>query len=232
MFKHWELQKEYYPLLKGADLKNYYQFLKPQLDVHDYHENTTHYGNYFYFKEGFVFAWTEVELSEEELDIFRRFTSVLSLTYRRYMDLKEAEAQAREAQIEAALEKVRARTMAMQSSDELAETAYVLYQQFGLLGEGPEQLTIGIIDETQMVMEFWLTLGGNQVNRLFRAPIEEPIALKKSYLAWKEKKRSLVIDISGDDLKAYYNFFKNLPDYKEYNEFRNSQSIEQRRVVN
>jgi hypothetical protein len=231
MFKHWELQKEYYPLLKGADLKNYYQFLKPQLDVHDYHENTTHYGNYFYFKEGFVFAWTEVELSEEELDIFRRFTSVLSLTYRRYMDLKEAEAQAREAQTEAALEKVRARTMAMQSSDELAETAYVLYQQFGLLGEGPEQLTIGIIDETQMVMEFWLTLGGNQVNRLFRAPIEEPIALKKSYLAWKEKKRSLVIDISGDDLKAYYNFFKNLPDYKEYNEFRNSQSIEQRRVI-
>jgi hypothetical protein len=231
MFKHWELQKEYYPVLKGAELKEYNQFLKTQLDVQDYHENTTHYGNYFYFKEGFVFAWTEVELSEEVLDIFRRSTSVLSLTYRRYMDLKEAEAQAREAQIEAALEKVRARTMAMQSSDELAETAYVLYQQFGLLGEGLEQLTIGIIDETQMVMEFWLTLGGNQVNRLFRAPIEEPIALKKSYLAWKEKKRSLVIDISGDELKAYYNFFKSLPDYKEYNEFRNSQSTEQRRVI-
>ena len=66
MFKHWELQKEYYPVLKGADLKEYYQFLKPQLDVHDYHENTTHYGNYFYFKEGFVFAWTENELSDDD----------------------------------------------------------------------------------------------------------------------------------------------------------------------
>ncbi|MCW8806369.1 MAG: ATP-binding protein [Ignavibacteriaceae bacterium] len=121
--------------------------------------------------------------------------------------------------------------MAMQKSDELAETAYVLYEQFGLLGENPEQLTIGIIDETHMIWEFWLTLGGNQINHVFKAPIDEPIVLNKSYLAWKEKKRSLVIDISGDELKAYYNFFKSLPGYKEYNDFKKSQSTEQRRVL-
>ena len=49
------------------------------------------YGHNILFKEGFIFAWTENKLSEEELGIFRRFTSVLSLTYRRYLDLKEAE---------------------------------------------------------------------------------------------------------------------------------------------
>ena len=40
--------------------------------------------------------------------------------------LQKAEAQAREAQIQAALERVRARTMAMQRSDELAEVANII----------------------------------------------------------------------------------------------------------
>ncbi len=37
----------------------------------------------------------------------------------------------REAQIEAALERIRARTMAMHKSDELTEIALVLWEQFG-----------------------------------------------------------------------------------------------------
>ena len=47
------------------------------------------------------------------------------MTYRRFLDLQKAEAQAREAQIQLALERVRARTMAMHKSEELAETAQV-----------------------------------------------------------------------------------------------------------
>lgn len=72
-----------------------------------------------FFKEGFVFAWTEKQMTEEELMIFRRFASVLSLTYRRYLDLRESEAQAHRAKIEAALERVRARALAMQEPAEL-----------------------------------------------------------------------------------------------------------------
>ena len=81
-------------------------------------------------------------------NILNRFKAIIDLTFRRYLDLQKAEAQAREAQIELALERVRARTMAMQKSGELSETAYVLFQQFGLLGASPEQLTIAIIDES------------------------------------------------------------------------------------
>ena len=53
---------------------------------------------------------------------FKRFANVFEQTYTRFLDLQKAEAQAREAQIELALERVRARTMAMQNSDELSET--------------------------------------------------------------------------------------------------------------
>jgi hypothetical protein len=89
----------------------------------------------------------EVPLSDASLDILSRFGKVFDLTYTRFNDLKQAEAQARESQIQLALERVRARTMAMQKSEELSETAYVLFQQFSELGEAPDQITIGNINE-------------------------------------------------------------------------------------
>ena len=67
-------------------------------------------------------------------DVFKRFAKVFEQTYTRFLDLQKAEAQAREAKIEAALERVRSRTMAMQRSEELAEVATVLFQQVKGLG--------------------------------------------------------------------------------------------------
>ena len=60
-------------------------------------------------------------LSPKEIDIVKRFAKVFEQAYTRFLDLKKAEAQAREAQIELGLERVRARAMAMQKSDELKE---------------------------------------------------------------------------------------------------------------
>ncbi len=91
IFDHWKLQKEYYPVLRGDEINDYYSIIKPQIAYPDYPLDAVQYGHNIPFKEGFIFAWTENKLSEEELGIFRRFASVLSLTYRRYLDLKEAE---------------------------------------------------------------------------------------------------------------------------------------------
>ena len=63
-------------------------------------------------------------------DVFKRFAKVFEQTYTRFLDLQKAEAQAREAQIEAALERVRSRTMGMQKSEELKEVIQVVYEQF------------------------------------------------------------------------------------------------------
>ena len=75
-----------------------------------------------------------IAYSEDENDILKRFAKVFEQTYTRFLDLQKAEAQAREAKIEAALERVRSRTMAMQKSEELAEVATVLFQQVKALG--------------------------------------------------------------------------------------------------
>ena len=79
--------------------------------------------------------------------ILRRFGNVFEQAYTRFLDLQKAEAQAREAQIEAGLERVRSRTLAMQKSDELAETAAVMFKQLIGLGIAPNRLYIGIIKD-------------------------------------------------------------------------------------
>jgi hypothetical protein len=57
-------------------------------------------------------------VSKEQIKILKRFRNVFQLSYQRYADITLAAAQTREAEIELALERVRARTMAMQKSDE------------------------------------------------------------------------------------------------------------------
>jgi len=138
---------------------------------------------------------------------------------------EEIEGQAREAQIEAALERVRSRTMAMQHSDELAETAYILFKQFKDLGENPDQATIGIINEVEGVIEYWVTLYGSQANRVFKFPIDEPNVTGKIYKAWKKHEKSLVIDLSG---KALHDFSK----FRESMGGAGYNPDEKRRIIN
>jgi hypothetical protein len=66
--------------LRGNQIKEYYQVLKPQIDYLDYSHDEAQFGYYFMFNEGDVYAWTEKELTEDELTIYRRFTTVISLT--------------------------------------------------------------------------------------------------------------------------------------------------------
>jgi hypothetical protein len=75
-----------------------------------------------YFDHGYLMFITYKPVPQT-WDIFKRFAKVFEQTYTRFLDLQKSEAQTRESQIQLALERVRARTMAMQRSDELSETA-------------------------------------------------------------------------------------------------------------
>src|SRR5205085_6964794 len=134
-----------------------------------------------------------------------RFANVFKLAYQRYTDITLAEAQAREAQIELALERVRARTMAMQHSEELSETVTVMFEQFNALGEEPERMAIEIVNEKENVFEIWATQhGGAQLNSLIRISLDEPHVMKKMYKAWKAKTKSITIDLQGKELEEYF----------------------------
>ena len=158
-----------------------------------------------YFSQGFLLFITYEPVPEAH-DIFKRFAKVFEQTYTRFLDLQKSEAQARESQIQLALERVRARTMAMQKSDELSETVFILFQQFKQLGENPDQATIGIINEDEWVIEYWVTMYGSQTNRVYKFPISEPNVTNRIYNAWKEQRKSLVIELSRKELYDFAHF--------------------------
>ncbi|WP_100629042.1 ATP-binding protein [Algoriphagus formosus] len=115
-----------------------------------------------YFKTGYLVIITEVPCGEE--DIFKRFAQVFDLTYTRFLDLKKAENQAREAQIEAALEKVRSRSLAMQDPEELTEVAQLLREEMGILGvEELETSSIYIHEESNGLTQCWFTIKNSHI---------------------------------------------------------------------
>ena len=149
----------------------------------------------------------EAPLSAVNMDILSRFGKVFDLTYTRFNDLQKAEAQAREARIEAALEKVRSRTLSMQRSDELAETAAVMFRQLIGLGIAPNRLYIIIIKEENGDMEAWLTdEDGSRVSIGFTGNLYRNQSLHKMYEAWKAQQKTLVIDMQGEELQSYLHY--------------------------
>jgi signal transduction histidine kinase len=156
-----------------------------------------------------IINYSAVPYSEAENVLLRRFANVFEQTYTRFLDLQKAEAQVREAKIEAALERVRSRTMAMFRSDELAETASVLFQQFEALGIAPDRIFIGVFTEGIREMETWATeQGGNQISKRFKVKVDESADFLKMYEGWKAQKKSITIVQQGKELAAYIRFLR------------------------
>ncbi len=148
-------------------------------------------------------------IDESQKNILKRFRNVFDLAYRRYTDIIRAEQQAREAEIQLALERVRARTMAMHKSDELAETAAILFQQMTELGVTPERLNICLIKEEDNILQVWATdQQGIKISHHFNASLDEPTTGRRVYDAWKEKKKSIVIDLTGKELNDWIRYVR------------------------
>ncbi len=216
VYSGWLTQTDYFPVLRGNEINEYYRVLRPMMAFPDYSLDQVQYGYFFFFKEGGVYAWTDHELKNEELQIYRRFTTVLSLTYKRFKDLQHAEAQAREAQIQLAMERVRARAMAMQKSTELGEASAMILKQFNDLGYTPDTMSIGIFNEDTHELELWAT--GREVQqeqKFFKVPLTEKQVIDKVYQAWKQNEKSIIVELSGEPLLEYISFWRSLGFYDE-----------------
>lgn len=218
IFENWKLQAEYHPVLRGNEILEYYKVMNPQVTFPDFAEDEIQYGHYFHFKEGGVFAWTDKILKEEDLNIFRRFTSVLSLTYRRYSDLKEAEAQTREAKIEASLEKVRAKAMSMHNPEDLSETVSLFFKELKSLNVLPWRCGVGRIEEetrTTFLTTTSITKDGEITEVSGKLKQTGHPVLDGIFDHWKKQKEYFPV-LSGDEIKKYYSIIKPQIAYPDY----------------
>ena len=143
------------------------------------------------------------KFTEAENTILQRFAKVFEQTYTRFLDLQKAEGQAREAQIELALERVRARTMAMHKSDELPEISFLLFQQLREVGETAVQNSIAIVNEEIGFVELSTTIHGSHLLHTINVPTDDPHVIAKGVAAWKSKHKSLTLNFEGQALKEY-----------------------------
>ena len=171
-FEAWcDGKQEYSYVLEGEDMARYYNalvhtnFHLPQSELRLSPASVER--QYYYvalFEYGGLFAFCNSPFTDEATRVIRRFAGVFNLTYKRFLDIQKAEAQAREAQIEATLERVRARALAMQEPEELREVAGVLRHEMGLLGvEELETCSIFIEAEQPGLVECWYAIrDGNE----------------------------------------------------------------------
>lgn len=143
----------------------------------------------------------------EAHDIFKRFGRVFEQTYTRFLDLQKAEAHAWEVQIQLGLERVNARAMAMQHSDELAEAAKLLYDELRSLGINPVSCGYMFIEEAHQTQTAWVTLpDGTLLPDYIVFPLTGDAILDDRYRVWREKEALHKAIIQGEANKEHHRF--------------------------
>ncbi|MBA2746729.1 MAG: nuclear transport factor 2 family protein, partial [Flavisolibacter sp.] len=164
----------------------------------------------FHFTQGYIFIIGEERLSAMQEEMVLRFTKVFEMTYRRFLDLQKAEAQTREAQIELVLERVRAKTMAMQKSDELPEAANLLFLQVQALGMPAWSAGYCIWEENKKAITLWMSSEG-VLQPPARAPLTEDPSFIHMREAYERGESFFVEEIGGDELVTHYKYMRTLP---------------------
>ena len=105
---------------------------------------------------GFIEASGPHRHTNEQMEILNRFSRVFDQSYTRFLDLQKAEAQAKEAQIEAALEKIRSRSLAMHKSDELKDVIASVFQRLKELALDFDAAAIQLFKEGSKDWVIWV----------------------------------------------------------------------------
>jgi len=153
-------------------------------------------------------------LMEEEKSVLHRFAIEFERAYTRFLELKKAEAQTRQAEIELALERVRASTMAMHDSGDLAKVASVLFEQMRLLGGDLFSFGIVLCDKDSPEVEQWHSLGDKGMMSPFKVPVGLDYIHQYRYDQWKAGEPLFSIEIPEDYIQEHFQLMFDLPSVK------------------
>ncbi|HAZ24489.1 MAG TPA: hypothetical protein DCY95_07475, partial [Algoriphagus sp.] len=141
------------------------------------------------FEYGYLGTTDHTAPSQELIELIQRFALVFEQAFRRFLDLERAEKQAREAQIEVALERIRARSMAMHTSEELNEVLSVMFKQIEELGIDAKCAHLTLMDLESNAFSFRIT-GKNGASNIGEQIIDLDAmpTWKETVTNWKKQK--------------------------------------------
>src|SRR5688572_5289367 len=212
-FAAWLRQEDFSYVLEGEDMSEYYRavmetnFKLPESQImveHPEHLKQIYYAAMF--ESGSMFAFRETDFPEEAKAVMKRFAGVFNLTYKRFLDLQKAEAQAKEAKIEAALERVRSKAMAMHKTDDLNPAVATVFEELDKLNIGILRCGIAIMDKEKPRGDVWITVkseNGNTIQVAGDEPLDYHPLLRGAYDGWASQQDFSYI-LEGEDLINYY----------------------------
>ena len=163
MYEGWKKNLDFLSIESGGkELKNHYKYMLTVPDVQPIFQGMLDQGIEFptwqkwhaaYFKYGYMLVITTETYEDEK--VFTRFARVFEQAFTRFLDLQKAEAQARKARIEAALERTRTQSMLMKHSDEIKSISTIFHQQLLELGIPSEFSYVWLPDEPNSEHQFW-----------------------------------------------------------------------------
>jgi hypothetical protein len=129
----------------------------------------------------------------------------------------------RAVEIEAALEKVRIRTINMRNSTELSETSAVLFQQLKELGINPIRAGVGIFDDANNAMELWLTTVSDSqevIKILYYFSLHIHPVFANIIPARQQNKPYAVTRLKSNEVRHYYQTMSTYLPQSEQNKFQ------------
>ena len=195
-FKAWRNGQKYLVYTLAGDEKKAYD--EQMFEHNDYQKFPAKEQQWMRAVESVIFSlafmkhgalhWGPTPLSEEKAQILQRFAAVFEQSYTRFLDLQKAEAQAREAQIEAALERVRSRAMSMQTSEEINAVIGKIFTECKSLEIQLDASVIIIYDKQTHDTKWYLTNHQDpDYPARFRVPNNEYAFYTAMLNAWHQK---------------------------------------------
>ncbi|GAA4399170.1 hypothetical protein GCM10023187_10610 [Nibrella viscosa] len=193
VFDHWLDQKEeYYPVLRGNEIKQYYEHIRPHVNMPDFPDDAVQYGYFVFFDDGGVFTWTHEPMQEEEKKLYRRFSAILNLTYRRYKELQLSEANERKAIRQASLDRVRAEIASMRTTNDLQRITPLVWQELTILKVPFIRCGVFIMDDEAEKVHTYLSTPDGQAIAAFDLPYHTPGITADVVAHWHQ--RQIFID--------------------------------------
>lgn len=203
--------------LQGNDFEEWKNFRKQSGEQDDKRLNSINHLHYYFYSIGIgsIGISTFESISEQKLNTLKRFRNVFQLAYQRFTDLTLAEAQAREAQIETALERVRARTMAMQKSTELTSVAHILFEEFKQLNPAISyalsRAFVITVDEEKLVFKLFITTTKDHEQEIaYPISFSEPTNGTPLYESWQQEKPILIKVVEGKEYQSWLKYLDSI----------------------
>jgi signal transduction histidine kinase len=189
IYDSWLKNEEYYPCLVGEELQSYYEHLLAGLSVPipDWKTSQKQYGHFPTFSVGCLYAWSEVPYDEAELNILRRFATIIDLTFRRYLELQQAEANAGKALKQAALDRVRADIASMRSTADLDRITPLIWNELTIIGVPFIRCGVFLMDEEKQQVQTHLATPDGKAIAAFTLSYHAPGEIREIVAHWQRK---------------------------------------------